>query len=463
MTAVTPGTPANPEPEAQDAPLEPVRSIPDLASDCVHCGFCLPSCPTYLLWGEEMDSPRGRIQLMLDASTGGSLTPTVVGHLDACLGCLACVTACPSGVRYDQLIEAARVDVERRHRRPIWQRIRRAAIFRLFPYPRRLRWLRGPLALYKATRLDRALRRMRLLQRMSPTLAALESLAPRPGPVEAIPEHTYCRRYPRVTAGLVTGCVQDAFFPQVNAATVRVLAAERCDVITPRHQGCCGALSYHSGREDEARRFARALIEVFAEARIDVVVANSAGCGSAMRSYGELLRDDPAYAKRAAAFARKVRDISEVLGELEPVAERHPLPVRAAYHDACHLGHGQRVRAQPRTLLSGIPGLGTAEIREADICCGSAGLYNVLYPEPGRELGDRKAGNVLATGAELLVTGNPGCAMQIVAAVERAGGRIAVAHTVEVLDASIRGLPPETLLGRPSGPGRNGKRPEPGQ
>lgn len=245
---------------------------------------------------------------------------------------------------------------------------------------------------------------------------------------------------------MLTGCVQRAFFPDVNAATARVLAAEGCDVVLPRAQGCCGALSVHTGREAEAQRFARSLIDAFEDAGVDYLVVNAAGCGSSLKEYGDLLRDDPSYAERAAALAAKVRDVSEVLVELGPVAPRHPLPLSVAYHDACHLAHAQGVRAQPRRLLADIPGLSLREIASAEICCGSAGVWNVLNPEPARELGDRKARDVLATGADLLVTANPGCLMQVAAAVRRAGGVIGLAHTVQVLDASIRGLPAQSLL-----------------
>jgi glycolate oxidase iron-sulfur subunit len=248
---------------------------------------------------------------------------------------------------------------------------------------------------------------------------------------------------------MLTGCVQDAFFPHVNSATVRILAAEGCDVIIPRGQGCCGALSMHNGREAEAQRFARRLIDEFESVGMDYFVVNAAGCGSALKEYGDLLRDDPAYADRAAAFAARVRDLSEVLVELGPVAPRHPLPVSVAYHDACHLGHAQGVRAQPRELLRGIPGLDLREIADPEICCGSAGIWNVLNPEPAAQLGDRKARDVLATGADLLVTANPGCLMQVAASVRRLDGRIALAHTAEVLDASIRGLDAATLTDRP--------------
>jgi len=248
-----------------------------------------------------------------------------------------------------------------------------------------------------------------------------------------------------MTVGMLTGCVQGAFFPGVNAATARVLAMEGCEVVIPRKQGCCGALSVHNGREPEAKAFARKLIDAFADAGVERVVVNAAGCGSSMKEYAELLADDPAYADRAAAFAGKVRDVSELLAELGPVAPRHPLPVTIAYHDACHLSNAQGIRAQPRALLTAIPDLELKEIAEAELCCGSAGIYNLLNPGPAAELGDRKAANVLATGAELLVTANPGCLMQVAAALRRTGGHIALAHTVEVLDDSLRGHSIEEL------------------
>jgi len=417
----------------------------DLVEDCVHCGFCLPSCPTYLLWGEEMDSPRGRIYLMNEGLGGEPMSPSMVRHFDACLGCMACVTACPSGVQYNRLIEATRAQVERRHRRPATERALRAAIFALFPHPGRLRLLRGPLALYQRSRLDRLVRRSGLLDRLSPSAAAMAELAPPVRRRVRLPDRVAARSQRRAVVGMLTGCVQREFFPGVNAATARVLALEGCDVVIPRKQGCCGALSLHSGREAEAQAFARRTVEEFERAGVEWVVVNAAGCGSAMKEYADLLADDPAYAERARTFATRVRDVSELLAELGPVATRDPLPVTIAYHDACHLSHAQAVRAQPRALLRGIPGLRLAEIAEGEICCGSAGVYNLLQPEPARELGDRKAANVLATGAELLVTANPGCLMQVGRSMRRTGGTIALAHTVEVLDASLRGLPARTL------------------
>ncbi|HEY6424954.1 MAG TPA: glycolate oxidase subunit GlcF [Pseudonocardiaceae bacterium] len=413
----------------------------ELIKDCVHCGFCLPSCPTYVLWGEEMDSPRGRIHLMKAGLEGEPLSESMVGHFDACLGCMACVTACPSGVQYGTLINETRAQVERRYERPRGERLLREAIFRLFPYPRRLRALRGPLALYQRSGLDQLLRRTGLLDRLTPTLRVMEALTPSLTRREKLPQRLPASGRRRAVVGMLTGCVQDALFPEVNAATARVLAAEGCDVVIPRGQGCCGALSQHLGREQEAVSFARALIDCFDATGVDHVVVNAAGCGSAMKEYSHLLRDDPHYAARAAAFVERTRDVSELLVELGPVAPRHPLDVTIAYHDACHLGHAQGIRSQPRELLRGIPGLALREIAEADLCCGSAGVYNLLNPEPATELGDRKAANVLATGASVLVTANPGCLMQIAASTQRLGTHLTLAHTVTVLDASIRGVP----------------------
>ncbi|HET9255533.1 MAG TPA: heterodisulfide reductase-related iron-sulfur binding cluster [Pseudonocardiaceae bacterium] len=410
-----------------------------LIKDCVHCGFCLPSCPTYLLWGQEMDSPRGRIHLMKAGLEGEPLSASMAGHFDACLGCMACVSACPSGVRYDTLLADTRAQVERRYERPRRERLLREVIFSLFPYPARMRALRGPLALYQRSGLERRLRESGVLDRLPAALRVMESLTPALTRQRPLPERVPARGRRRAVVGMLTGCVQDALFPEVNAATARVLAAEGCDVVIPRRQGCCGALSQHSGREGEAMTFARTLIDRFAAAGVEYVVANAAGCGSAMKEYAHLLRDDPHYADRAQAFTERARDVSELLAELGPVAPRHPLEIIIAYHDACHLGHAQGIRSQPRELLRAIPGLRLVEIPEADLCCGSAGIYNLLHPEPATELGDRKARNVLATGASALVTANPGCLMQIAASTRRLGGHLILAHIITVLDASLRG------------------------
>jgi glycolate oxidase iron-sulfur subunit len=409
---------------------------PALVGDCVHCGFCLPACPTYSLWGEEMDSPRGRIHLIDQALHGAALDQVMVGHFDACLGCLACVPACPSGVRYDLLIAATRAQIERRHPRSRRDRLLRAAVFALFPRPRRLRVLRGPLRAYQKTGLDRLVRRTRVLDRVAPRLAAMERLTPRlerPARIPALVPATGPRR---AVVGLLTGCVQRVFFSSVNAATARLLAAEGCDVIVPPGQGCCGALSWHTGRADEARRYARRLVATFTAAGVETVIVNAAGCGSTVKEYAEVLGQEPGLV---------FRDVTEFLAELGPVATRQPLPLTVAYHDACHLANAQGVREQPRALLRAIPGLELRELAEREHCCGSAGVYNILQPEPARELADRKAATVAATGAQVLVTANPGCLMQLRDALARAGTPMRLAHPVEVLDASLRGLPPTAV------------------
>jgi glycolate oxidase iron-sulfur subunit len=450
-----------------DAAEERVRSA---VKDCVHCGFCLPACPTYSLWGEEMDSPRGRIYLVSQLLDGAPLTPAAGEHFDRCLGCMACMTACPSGVQYDQIIEAAREWTEAaggelsdeeaaarlgpagvapggalaEARRPLRDRLTRAGIFALFPYPRRLRVAIAPLRALQRTGADRLIARTGLVGRISPAAGQALRLAPpagRPMPPGRFPERVAARGERRAVVGMLTGCVQSVFFPQVNAATARVLAAEGCDVVIPRSQGCCGALSLHSGRAAEAVGFARRTIESFEAAGVDTIVVNSAGCGSAMKEYERLFADSPAWAERAAALSAKVRDVAEFLDSLGPVAERHPVEVRAAYHDACHLGHAQRITAAPRTLLRGIPGLELVELRDAGTCCGSAGVYNLLQPDAAQELGSRKADSVAASGASLLISANPGCTLQISSELAARGVSLRTAHTAEILDASINGVP----------------------
>lgn len=415
----------------------------EVIADCVHCGFCLPACPTYLLWGEEMDSPRGRIYQMKLINEGQlRLDATTAGHFDACLGCMACVTACPSGVRYDQLIEAVRPQVERNWTRSRRDRLFRALIFWLFPHPRRLRVAALLGAVYQRLRLRVLADRVGLLRRMPARLRVLEGLLP-PVRLRAalrdLPERAAPPRAPRRRVGLVTGCVQRVFFGHVNAATMRVLAAEGCEVLAPREQGCCGALSEHAGREPEAADLARKTIEVFERLDVDTVVVNVAGCGSALKQYGRLLADDPVYARRAADFSAKVRDVSELLAELGPAtAPRHPIHARVAYHDACHLAHAQGVRRQPRAVLQEIPGVELTDIPEAEVCCGSAGIYNLLQPQAAEELGRRKAENIRSTAPDAVATANPGCLLQI----GRHLDGVPLLHPVELVDASIRGVDP---------------------
>jgi glycolate dehydrogenase iron-sulfur subunit len=419
-----------------------------LIDECVHCGFCLPTCPTYVLFGEEMDSPRGRIYLMNKGLDEEPMNDEMVRHWDLCLGCMACVTACPSGVQYDKLIESTRQQVERRYERRADDKAFREMIFQFFPYPNRLRAVAAPMRLYQRFGIGDKLRRAGIMQRIPARMRAMEALMPDLPREEKIPELTGPVGEKRRRVGVLTGCVQRVFFSQVNAATVRVLAAEGCEVVAPK-QGCCGALSTHAGREEESLDFARKTIDTFEDLNLDNVVVNAAGCGSTMKEYGYLLRDDPEYAERAKAFSAKVRDVSEFLQELGLVAERNPLPVTVAYHDACHLAHAQGIRKQPRQTLKQIPGMDVKEIREAEICCGSAGIYNMVEPEPAAELGERKANNILKTGAQMIVTSNPGCMLQIQSSLKKMGrDGLPMAHPVEVLDASLRGVPVETLLAK---------------
>ncbi len=435
-------------------PLDPTGELADVVGDCVHCGFCLTACPTYQLWGEEMDSPRGRIHLIGQLLEGANASPSAATHLDRCLGCMACVPACPSGVRYDKLIEAARwwaaEPVRALPARSRRERALRAAIFATFPYPKRLRLLMGPLRAAQRTGVDRLIQRSGLVSRLAPELGSALTIAPGHSGQRVrrgrLPSRVTARGERRAVVGMLSGCVQQVFFPQVNIATARVLAAEGCDVLIPPEQGCCGALSLHDGRRTEAASFAADLIEVFERAGVDAIIVNSAGCGSALKEYKDLLADDPALAGRAAALSAKIADLSEFLVDLGPAATRHPLPITVAYHDACHLAHAQGVTSQPRELLRAIPDLTVVELADAGICCGSAGIYNLVQPEAATELGVRKAAAVAGSDASLVVSGNPGCALQISSALQAAGTPKPVAHLAEVLDASIRAEPATTLL-----------------
>jgi glycolate dehydrogenase iron-sulfur subunit len=400
--------------------------IREYTSDCVHCGFCLPTCPTYVLWREEMDSPRGRIHL-IDARLDGTiaLNATVSQHFDRCLGCMACLSSCPSGVRYDRLIESTRAAVEDELERPLGDRLLRGLLFRLLPHPRRMR---------AALRLAPLGRHAPLPRRLRP----LGEIAPRWRGQGEVPTVTPAEGPRRARVGILTGCVQSAVFPDVNAATVRVLAADGFEVVAPP-QGCCGALSVHAGRLEEGKAFARRLIGAFVN--VDAVVVNASGCGSHLKELGWLLGDE-----RAAAFSAKVRDVGELLGETQPRASRHPLPMRLALQDSCHLRHAQKLPLSSRTSLGRIPGLDVVEPAEQDLCCGSAGIYNVVQAEAARDLGDRKAAHVLATGAQAYASANPGCLVQISAALLRAKQPLPALHPIEVVDASIRNAGAGRLL-----------------
>ena len=418
---------------------------PELIDRCVHCGLCLPTCPTYVLWGREMASPRGRIRLMQLGTQGQvAMNGNFVQHFDTCLGCMACMTACPSGVQYDKLIEATRFQIESRYHRTFSQRWVRKLIFSLFPYPERLKQLLKPLLWYQRTGLQKLLRGSGLLRLLPASLRSMESVLP---DLKAsfnqdnsrLPAITPPAGLRRRRVGVLLGCVQQVFFSEVNAATIRVLAAEGCEIVAPADQSCCGALMVHAGEEERALAFARRNIDAFEKAEVDTIVINAAGCGSSMKDYGHLLRDDPAYAERAKAFAGKCRDISEVLAELPPRAARKPLPLRVAYHDACHLQHAQRIRQQPRDLLRSIPGVEILEIPESAICCGSAGIYNLVEPHAAAELGERKVQHILSLKPDVVVSSNPGCLLQLGSMLQSKGSNIPVMHIVELLDASERG------------------------
>ena len=420
---------------AFDAHRPPAKELIDV---CVHCGFCLPTCPTYVLWNEEMDSPRGRIVLMNAArEETEELSDAMVTHWDRCLGCLACVTSCPSGVQYDKLIGATRPQVERNYKRPLPDRAFRRFAFEAFTHPGRLRAL-VPAAV-AARRLGLTGRAGGRLGRF-PKLGVLRALTPDvslKASVARLPETTRAHGERRGRVGMLLGCVQRVFFHDVNAATARVLATEGFEVFAPRGVRCCGALMLHSGAEPQALALAKEMIEAFEDC--DFVAVNAAGCSSSMKEYGHLLADDEDWAERAERFSEKVRDVSQLLTESDPVAPRHPVPLRVAYHDACHLAHAQKIRAEPRQMLDTIPDLEVVEPKEWEICCGSAGIYNILQPEAGRDLGRRKAQNLLETGAEAIASGNPGCTLQITAYLREQGHPLPIHHPIELVDRSIRG------------------------
>lgn len=415
----------------------------DLLNVCVHCGFCLQTCPTYTLWGKEMDSPRGRIQLMNMAMDGEvGLTDLYVSHFDHCLGCLACVTACPSGIQYSKLIESMRGQVERLYHRPLRERIFRRMIAATFSRPKRLRKLGAALRAYQSLGLQRLAHILRLTALLPESLRTMERLMPDLSQKEssaALPPRINAEGEKRRTVAMVTGCVQSVFVAQVSAATARVLAAEGCDVLVPQDQGCCGALLMDLGQEKEALDMARKMIDVFEQMKVDAIVVNAAGCGAVLKDYGYLLRDDPKYRDRALAFSAKCKDPSEILAELPPRAPRHPISLRVGFHDPCHLQHAQGLREPPRAMLRTIPGLQLVELPESALCCGSAGVYNLLQPETGRQLGERKVQNIVSTHAQVVATGNPGCQLQISSVLNEKGQQLRVMHYMELLDQSISG------------------------
>jgi glycolate oxidase iron-sulfur subunit len=419
---------------------------PELIDTCVHCGFCLSTCPSYRVIGKEMDSPRGRIYLM-DAINNGEATIDVATsqHFDSCLGCLACVTTCPSGVQYDKLIAATRPQVERNQPRNLPDRLIRTLIFNLFPYPNRLRNLLPPLWLYQKSGLQKLLRNTGIMKKFTPRLAAMEAILPTitdDAWQDNLPEVIPAQGEKRYRVGMILGCVQRLFFSPVNEATARVLTANGCELFIPRTQGCCAALPAHQGQEAQAQTLARQMIDSFIEQDLDAIIINAAGCGHTLKEYGHILADDPEYALKAQEFAQKVKDIQEFLSEIQLTAELHPVTsekLTIVYQDACHLLHGQKISLQPRQLLRKIPGVELREPLDASLCCGSAGIYNMLQPETADELGRQKASNLINTGATLIASSNPGCSLQIQKHLELQNSEVKLLHPIELLDYSIRG------------------------
>lgn len=402
----------------------PGADAPDLDEirKCVHCGICLPQCPTYRVLGEEMDSPRGRIYLMRAAAEGRvGLSETFQRHIDLCLGCRACETACPSGVRFGSLLEATRAQL-RRHGPPAKHRLLEAFVFSVFPEPARLGAALAAFKLYKRSGLRALVRAIGVL-RMLPRLAALEALLDDVPAAAPMPEVVAARGRAVGRVGLLMGCVQRHLYPNVNRDTARLLSLAGFEVVIPRAQGCCGALELHAGRLDAHASRARALAAAF-PADLDFVVTNAAGCGSAMKEYGHRVPE-------LAPFAARVRDVMELLAGAH--LELGPLDLTVTYHDACHLVHGQRMRHEPRQLLSRIPGLRLVELGDSELCCGSAGVYNLLEPGMARELLDRKLARIAETGARVVAAANPGCLLQIAWGCRERGLDVALVHPVELL------------------------------
>jgi glycolate oxidase iron-sulfur subunit len=427
-----------------DAKNPPEQKLIDA---CVHCGFCLSTCPSYRIIGKEMDSPRGRIYLMNAINQGeAALNETTSQHFDTCLGCLACVSTCPAGVQYDKLIAATRPQVERNQPRSFKDRIIRALIFNIFPYPLRLQIFLPFLWLYQKLGIQKLIRQTGILEKFFPRLAAMESILPE------ISLKSFQQNYPatvpaqgekRYRVGVILGCVQRLFFSPVNEATVRVLTANGCEVVIPKTQGCCAALPAHQGQEKQAQALAKQMIDSFAGTDVDYIIINAAGCGHTLKEYGHILAGDPEYQEKAKQFTEKVKDIQEFLIEVGLTAELAPVrdeELNIVYQDACHLLHGQKISLQPRQLLQKIPGVKLKEPIDASVCCGSAGVYNMLQPEVAGELGQQKVNNLLNTGAQLIASSNPGCSLQIKKHLQLQGKDIPLLHPIELLDYAIRGI-----------------------
>ena len=394
---------------------------------CVHCGFCLPTCPTYVSLGEEMDSPRGRIFLMKSALEGSLTAEETLPFVDRCLGCMACVTACPSGVKYEELLTPYRALMEKKRSRTLLEQLTRTLVRETLPHPARFR-LAAAAGKWAAP--------FRTL--LPPSLATMLSLLPDKLPPDSTP---LPRLHPaegqrKARVALLTGCVQQVLAPEINRATLRVLARNGIEVVIPAEQGCCGSLMMHTGDEATARALARKNLRAFS-AGVDAVITNAAGCGSGMKEYGLLFKGEKEE-EAAQALARKAKDVSEFLAEVGIESPPTSRPIKIAYHDACHLAHAQRVADAPRQLLRQIPNLTLLEIPEGELCCGSAGTYNIEQPALAEKIGQRKASNILGTGAEAVAAGNIGCMVQIRTHLARLGNPLPILHTIEILDRAYR-------------------------
>ncbi|HLV99772.1 MAG TPA: heterodisulfide reductase-related iron-sulfur binding cluster [Ktedonobacterales bacterium] len=435
--------------QLMEGPLRRGTHTYDLMRQCIHCGFCLPTCPTYAVLGVEMDSPRGRIYQMQAIAEGRmEIGPDFIEHMYCCLGCRACETACPSGVQFGKLIESAREEIEavapQQHGGT--ERVLRSVIFGgVLPSRLLTSLLFTGLKLYQRSGAQTLARKLNVLDSIPGPLAGKlqepEALMPR---IEgalfqgALPVITHALGERRYRVGFISGCIMDQVFRDINEASIRVLAANGCEVITPPEQRCCGALHVHSGEAEQGRALARANIDVFERWGCDYIIINSAGCGSNLKEYGHLLRDDPGYAERAAAFSTKVKDISEFLALIDLNPQLGEIKRRVTYHDACHLAHGQKIKNQPRALLKRIPGLELVDLKEADWCCGSAGIYNITNQEMAGRLLSRKMGNIEATRAQVVATGNPGCMIQINFGARQRELPIQALHPVQLLDEAYR-------------------------
>ncbi|MBV9761663.1 MAG: 4Fe-4S dicluster domain-containing protein [Acidobacteriaceae bacterium] len=404
---------------------------------CVHCGLCLNACPTYRELGVEMDSPRGRIYQMNAVAAGAPITPSYVRHLDLCLACRGCETACPSGVPYGRLIEAARAEIQARRSRSFGVRIGQKLVFeRLLPSRIALQIAGAALYVYQASGLQRIVRATGVLKLFG-NLANIEALSPH-AQVPFFYRHigkTFPALGPRrFRVALVAGCIANVAFARLNEATVRVLQRNGCEVVIPAAQNCCGALHLHSGLKEHARALARNNIDAMPTGDFDAIVTNAAGCGSTLKEYGELLESDPAYRDRAAQFSATLRDVTEFLASIELDAQMAPIEAAVTYQDSCHLAHGQKIKNAPRQLLRAIPGLVFREMPNADVCCGSAGVYNVVENEMAMQILRHKMEAIAQTGASVIATANPGCLLQLAAGARLFGSRQRVVHVVELLD-----------------------------